>query len=173
MALMEYQNPPTGEWKHWVIVGGRGAGKTYAAMAWLHDLAKANPGKNALIIAPNFASIADSTRSIGSIETGPWLHPSRQIKWSNGFRAICKTSSGLPTRENIDSIRGLRFKAVIVDENPWTVPVYLQDLSLALEQGGRIASTITGPEDMSPLWRAIREIPGTVITKCRTRVAST
>lgn len=34
---MEHQLPPEGDWKTWVILGGRGAGKTKAGAEWVRS----------------------------------------------------------------------------------------------------------------------------------------
>ena len=35
---MEHQLPPEGDWKSWVILGGRGAGKTRAGSEWVRSM---------------------------------------------------------------------------------------------------------------------------------------
>jgi hypothetical protein len=35
---MPHQTPPAGDWKTWVIMGGRGAGKTRAGAEWVRSM---------------------------------------------------------------------------------------------------------------------------------------
>ena len=46
---LEHQLPPEGEWRTWLIMGGRGAGKTRAGAEWVRSLVEGpgphDPGK--------------------------------------------------------------------------------------------------------------------------------
>lgn len=42
-SLHEHQIPAPGDWRTWVLLGGRGSGKTFAGAYWLNDLAR-TPG---------------------------------------------------------------------------------------------------------------------------------
>ena len=46
---MEHQLPPEGDWRTWLIMGGRGAGKTRAGAEWVRSLVEGagpnDPGK--------------------------------------------------------------------------------------------------------------------------------
>ena len=35
--LLPHQKPPEGDWVYWVIMAGRGSGKTYGGARWLND----------------------------------------------------------------------------------------------------------------------------------------
>ena len=37
---MPHQLPPSGDWRSWVILGGRGAGKTRAGAEWIRRIAE-------------------------------------------------------------------------------------------------------------------------------------
>lgn len=50
--LQDHQKPPETNWLVWVLLAGRGAGKTYGGMFWLNDYCSNNPGTRARIIAP-------------------------------------------------------------------------------------------------------------------------
>lgn len=51
--LLEHQKPPSGDWRGWLLLAGRGAGKTFAGAAWV--LASLQPGERIAIVAPTFA----------------------------------------------------------------------------------------------------------------------
>lgn len=57
LALLPHQQPPAGAWRRWLLLGGRGAGKTQAGAAWLLD--GAAPGARLGVIAPTFADVRD------------------------------------------------------------------------------------------------------------------
>ncbi len=55
------QRPPLGDWYLWALVGGRGSGKTRAAVEWLaEELASDGPGDESAIVAPTFADARDT-----------------------------------------------------------------------------------------------------------------
>lgn len=53
-GLLAHQHPPAGDWTGWVLLAGRGAGKSYAGMRWLNDRCQDEPGLRARVIAPTF-----------------------------------------------------------------------------------------------------------------------
>jgi phage terminase large subunit-like protein len=42
---MEHQLPPEGDWRTWVIMGGRGAGKTRAGSEWIRQMVEGSRPK--------------------------------------------------------------------------------------------------------------------------------
>ena len=42
---MEHQLPPEGDWRTWVIMGGRGAGKTRAGSEWIRQMVEGSRSK--------------------------------------------------------------------------------------------------------------------------------
>lgn len=59
-TLKPHQTPPPGDWRVWVLAGGRGAGKTEGAAAWLAREANMRPGMRALVVAPTFDDAVES-----------------------------------------------------------------------------------------------------------------
>jgi phage terminase large subunit-like protein len=57
-ALLPHQTPPPGDWRGWLLLAGRGAGKTYAGAAWL--LSGLQPGERIAIVAPTFGDARDT-----------------------------------------------------------------------------------------------------------------
>ena len=56
-ALLPHQTPPPGDWRRWLLLAGRGAGKTYAGSRWLLDAMR--PGERIGIVAPTFGDVRD------------------------------------------------------------------------------------------------------------------
>ncbi len=52
------QLPPPGDWRNWLILAGRGFGKTRSGAEWVRRQAKAGAGRIALI-APTIADARD------------------------------------------------------------------------------------------------------------------
>lgn len=57
-GLLAHQTPPPGQWRRWLLLAGRGAGKTQAGASWILDGAR--KGWRLGIIAPTFADIRDT-----------------------------------------------------------------------------------------------------------------
>lgn len=51
-VLQKHQKPPEGNWTGWVMLAGRGTGKTFAGMRWLNERCMQEPGLRARVIAP-------------------------------------------------------------------------------------------------------------------------
>ena len=89
------QLPPAGDWRLWLIMAGRGFGKTRAGAEWVRGVAKANPQARIALIA---ASLTDGRSVMVEGESGliaassprgaPTYEPSlRRLTWPNGAQA--------------------------------------------------------------------------------------
>ena len=89
------QLPPAGDWRLWLIMAGRGFGKTRAGAEWVRGVAKANPQARIALIA---ASLIDGRGVMVEGESGliaassprgaPTYEPSlRRLTWPNGAQA--------------------------------------------------------------------------------------
>ena len=56
----KHQKPPKGDWTIWLLLAGRGAGKTRAAAEWLWWHAFKHPGTRWLVSAPTAADVRDT-----------------------------------------------------------------------------------------------------------------
>ena len=54
------QAPPEGDWRNWLILGGRGSGKTRAGAEWVHELATRHPLARELRIALVAETLGDA-----------------------------------------------------------------------------------------------------------------
>jgi len=108
--LLEHQRPPAGAWDLWVLLGGRGSGKTEAGSRYTIQLMRSRPGERGRIIAPTLDD------AIESCVTGPsgilamddqvrWL-PSApggaKLLWPNGSEARV---IGTPTPRDVERLR--------------------------------------------------------------------
>lgn len=57
--LLGHQIPPKGDWKGWLLLGGRGAGLTYGAMDYAHHWAAENAGQRIIIAAHDLGDARD------------------------------------------------------------------------------------------------------------------
>jgi phage terminase large subunit-like protein len=89
------QLPPPGEWRTWLIMAGRGFGKTRAGAEWVRGVADADPQARIALVA---ASLAEARAVMVEGESGllevcppghyPVFEPSlRRLVWPNGAQA--------------------------------------------------------------------------------------
>jgi phage terminase large subunit-like protein len=155
------QWPPEGDWRIWLFLGGRGAGKTRAGAEWIAEgVASGRMHRIALIGATH-----QDTRSVmiegesGLLKAseGAKYEPSNaRIKW--GRRAIAHVLSA----EEPDSIRGYQFDAAWCDEFcKWKNPqMALEMAEMALRMGKNPRMLITTTPRNIPALRNLLEMPG-------------
>jgi phage terminase large subunit-like protein len=86
------QLPPEGDWATWVLLAGRGFGKTRSGCGWVHERAMASPGRWIAFVAKTPADARDyMIEGPGGImrNAPPWERPSfepskRRLTWPNG-----------------------------------------------------------------------------------------
>ena len=113
------QLPPAGDWTTWLLLGGRGAGKTRAGAEWVRSLVTGPMpyGQIALIgetISDARAIMVEGVSGLMAIhrpDERPEFHRARnQLEWPNG--AVAQLFSA---REP-ESLRGPQFSAAWADE---------------------------------------------------------
>ncbi|MFM9934740.1 MAG: DNA-packaging protein [Novosphingobium sp.] len=112
------QLPPPGEWRIWMIMAGRGFGKTRAGSEWVRMIAESNPSARIALVA---ASLHEARSVMVEGESGlmavspPHLRPRyepslRRIVWPNGAQALLY-SAGEP-----EALRGPQHSHAWCDE---------------------------------------------------------
>lgn len=137
--LYDYQKPPTdlGDKEGWLLLAGRGAGKTLGTMKYLSDLAHEYPGLRARIIAPTLddavnscvldpdsglAALDDDARLVGGLG-------GTRVEWPN--KSVCFLR-GTPTLKDVDRMRALTNIDIDIFEEAAANPM----LARAVEQAG-------------------------------------
>jgi predicted phage terminase large subunit-like protein len=132
------QLPPPGRWTIWLLLGGRGVGKTRTGAEWVNAQAKAGVSPIALV-----AATAGDARDImiegisGTLACSPerfrpeYQSVRRQLTWPNGATAIAYSA------DEPERLRGPNFAAAWCDEvGVWRYPQAAWDnLMLALRYG--------------------------------------
>lgn len=89
------QAPPPGDWRIWLILAGRGFGKTRTGAQWVQDIAESTPDARIALVAatlPEARAVMVEGES-GLLSVGaPWrratFEPSlRRLVWRNGAQA--------------------------------------------------------------------------------------
>lgn len=175
---LPHQLPPQGNWKTWVIMGGRGAGKTRAGSEWVRSLAEgafpADPGP-----CRRIALIGESLDEVvrvmiegdsGILACSPpdrrpdWQATRRQLSWPNG--AVAQVFSA----HDPESLRGPQFDAAWADElAKWPKAEETWDqLQFGLRLGDNPRQLVTTTPRNVPVLRRILAAPTTVMTHATT-----
>ena len=165
------QREPPGDWSTWLILAGRGWGKTRTGTEWVHHHAVAGRANRIAIIAPTSADCRDvliegpsGFLSIASNSTRPTWEPSkRRLTWPNGSQAAAYSA------EEPERLRGPQHDLAYCDElATWPHPEALDMLNLGLRVGIRPRKLITTTPRPIKLLNAIIADPTTVITRSKT-----
>jgi phage terminase large subunit-like protein len=169
------QLPPSGEgWRVWLMMAGRGFGKTRAGAEWIFRLAN---GKPKVRIALLGATIADARTIMIEGVSGllgvarryrrrlRWEPSVGRLSWPNGSEA--QLFSG----DNADGLRGPEHDFAWADElakwreaeEAWV------NLQFGLRRGPRPRALVTTTPRPIPLLRRIEEDPWAVTTRGRTK----
>jgi phage terminase large subunit-like protein len=105
----ESQSPPPGDWRIWLILGGRGAGKTRAGAEWVAQQIREGAKRVGLIAATHSDArmvMIEGPSGLLSVSEGAEYEPSlRRVRWP-GIGAEAAVMSA----DDPDSIRGYQFE---------------------------------------------------------------
>jgi phage terminase large subunit-like protein len=174
----EAQRPPLSPWRTWLMLGGRGAGKTRAGAQWIKALATGDAhftGDAAGRVALVGESYGDARAVMVEGESGllaihhprerPQWNPSRrQLTWPNG------TVGQVFSASDPESLRGSQFGAAWADELcKWP---YLEEtwdmLQFCMRLGGDPRQMATTTPKPLPLLRRLLNDPATAVTRAST-----
>lgn len=175
---LPHQLPPEGDWKSWVIMGGRGAGKTRAGAEWVRRLVEGPtagaPGqaRRVALVGETF----DQAREVmvmgesGILACSPpdrrpvWEAGRHRLVWANGATATVYSA------HEPEALRGPQFDAAWVDElAKWKRAEDTWDmLQFALRLGAHPQQVITTtPRNVGVLKRILQNA-STVVTHAPT-----
>jgi predicted phage terminase large subunit-like protein len=125
------QLPPPGDWSIWLVLAGRGFGKTRTGAEWVCNLATTGAASRIALIAPTSGDCRDIMLegSSGIMTISPdWNRPlyepsKRRLTWPNGAQAT------LFSAEEADRLRGPNFQFAWCDElAAWADPQGVWDM---------------------------------------------
>jgi phage terminase large subunit-like protein len=165
-------------WRTWLILGGRGSGKTRAGAEWVRAQA-AGQAPLADTRSHRIALVGDTIAQVRSVMVEgvsgllsvyppaqrPKLEVSRnQLVWDNG------TIAQMFAADDPDSLRGPQFDAAWCDElAKWRAPDYAWDvLQFALRLGTLPQCVVTTTPRPLPLLTALLKDAATVVSRSRT-----
>ena len=174
---MEHQLPPAGDWRTWLILGGRGAGKTRAGAEWVRSRVEGSrpEDKGLCHRIALVGETYDQARDVmvlgesGIIGCTPpdrrprWEGSRRRLVWPNGAEAHVYSA------QDFEGLRGPQFDGAWADElAKWPRAQEAWDmLSFAVRLGEARKLVTTTPRDVGALKRLMKS-PHTVMTHATT-----
>jgi phage terminase large subunit-like protein len=165
----EPQLPPPGDWRIWLFLGGRGAGKTRAGAEWIAEQARegrmARIGLIGATRADARAVMVEGQSGLLGVAEGLRFEPSNsRVLWPGGAVATMLSA------EEPDSFRGHQFDGLWCDEFcKWRAPQAALDMALmALRLGEAPRMLLTSTPRNIPALKALLESPGVAITRSGT-----
>jgi phage terminase large subunit-like protein len=175
---LPHQLPPDGAWKTWVILGGRGAGKTRAGAEWVRAEVEGprpvDPGraKRVALVGETLDQVRDVMvfGDSGILACSPpdrrpvWEATRRRLVWPNG--AVAQAYSA----HEPESLRGPQFDAAWVDElAKWKRGQEAWDmLQFALRLGSHPRQVVTTTPQNVEVLKTILQNPSSVVTHAPT-----
>jgi phage terminase large subunit-like protein len=171
------QKPPPGLWRTWLLLGGRGSGKTRAGAEWVHAIARGARGFAAgatMRIALVAETLGDARevmidgmsgiRKIARDERPVYETSRKRLLWPNG--AVAQIFSS----EDPESLRGPQFEAAWCDElAKWRHAEETWDmLQFGLRLGSQPRQLVTTTPRPLPLLKRIMADEATVTARIAT-----
>lgn len=172
------QLPPEGCWTSWLMLGGRGAGKTRAGAEWVRGMAlgrrpfaPAAVGRIALVgetYADAREVMVEGVSGLLAVsprgERPDWQPTRRRLEWSNG--AVAQVFSA----QDAEGLRGPQFGAAWSDEvGKWPDADAVWDmLQFALRLGTRPRNMVTTTPRNVPLLKRLMADGKTAVTRMAT-----
>ena len=163
------QLPPDGDWDSWLILAGRGFGKTRTGAEWVRAQVESGKAFRVALVARSlpeaqFVMIEGESGIIAACPpwNKPWYEPSkRKLTWPNGAFALAFSS------HEPDQLRGPQFDAAWCDEMAaWEYPEQTWDnLSFALRLGRYPRAVITTTPRPIELIRSLPNRSGVHVTR--------
>lgn len=161
------QQAPGGDWRTWLVLAGRGFGKTRTGAEWVRAQIERGYGRVALV-APTAADARDvmveGESGILAISP-PWNRPhyepsKRRITWPNGAMAVAYSA------DEPDRLRGPQHAAAWCDEAAaWRYPDAWDMLQMGMRLGDNPRTVVTTTPKPVRLIRDLIKAADTVVTR--------
>ena len=168
-----HQTPPEHiDWLIWLLLGGRGAGKTRTGAEWVRSQVADYGKRRIALIAPTFQDAREvmiegesGLQNIGyPLERPHYISSRHRLEWPNGAVGLVFSS------EDPDGLRGPQFDCAWADEFcAWSYPSYvLSNLRLALRLGDNPQMVVTTTPKPIPALKRLMTAKGIVISHGKT-----
>ena len=173
--LRKEQLAPMGTWRIWLLLAGRGFGKSLSGANWCHELVQSGKYGHLALVAPTAADARDTMIEgvSGILATAPeWNRPTyepskRRLTWPNGATATSFSA------EESERLRGPNHDAAWCDELcAWDNAQSTWDmLEFTMRAGRDPRICITTTPKPTPLLKflVVQEGKGVIITRAAAR----
>jgi phage terminase large subunit-like protein len=165
------QEPPETQWRVWLVMAGRGFGKTRAGAEWVLDVAE-EPGRRIALVGATeeearAVMVEGPSGVLACAGDGPrpdWEPSLGRLTWPNG------TSARIYSAANAEALRGPEHDFAWCDEvGKWgSADAAWDNLMFGLRRGSLPQVLATTTPRATPLMRRIAALPGLVRTHGRT-----
>lgn len=165
------QLPPEGSWRVWLLLAGRGFGKTRTGAEWVRARVAAHSARRIALVGATAGDVRNvmvegesGLLAIGLDSERPVYEPSKsRLTWPNG--AI----GSLFSADEPDRLRGPQHDFAWCDElAAWRYPQAWDMLMLGLRLGDDPRAVVTTTPRPTPLIRGLLSDPKVVVTRGRT-----
>lgn len=165
------QLAPEGPWSVWLVLSGRGFGKTRCGIEWVHEVARKDQWAKIALVAPTAAEarkilIFGPSGIMATAQPGfrpEWHASDLSLSWPNGAHA------DLYSAEEPDRLRGGNFSHAYCDEYAaWQRPESMDNLRMGLRFTLHPKLVITTTPKPLPHIRELLTEEGIVVTRGRT-----
>ena len=173
VRLLKHQIKPLDhDLRTWLLLGGRGSGKTFAGSVWVDKLARKKAGITLALVGPALHDVrevmvegASGIKALAEPGDRPrWEAGRRRLVWDNQSAAYAFSA------EDPDSLRGPQFHAAWADEFcAWRKPeMVLSNLRFGLRLGDEPLLAVTTTPRPIPALRRLMAEAGTVTERAAT-----
>lgn len=167
------QRPPSGDWRTWIFLGGRGAGKTRAGAEWVRWSVLHGEARRIALIGPTLHDVREvmicGPSGLMSLDYPRGMRPRhepsrRRVVWPNGAEAFGFSA------DDPESLRGPQFDLAWCDEiGVWAKGIAVWDmLQMGLRLGVHPRAMATTTPRPVPLVKRLVSAPDTAVTRART-----
>lgn len=175
---MAHQMPPEGGWRAWVILGGRGAGKTRAGAEWVRSCVEgarpydAGRCQRVALVGETYDQVRE-VMIFGDSGIMACVPPDRRPEWQATRRRLVWPNGAVATAHSAhdpESLRGPQFDAAWVDElAKWKRAEEAWDqLQFALRLGPQPQVCVTTTPRNVDVLKRVLAAPSTVSTHAKT-----
>jgi len=166
------QLPPRGPWRTWLILAGRGWGKSRTGAEFVRAEVKSGRAGRIALVARTAADVRDVIveGESGILAISPkgerptWEPSRRRLTWPNGAQATTYSA------EEPDQLRGPQHDLAWTDElAAWRYPDAWDQLRFGLRLGDHPRVCVTTTPRPTKIIRDLMASPDTVVTRGRTR----
>lgn len=157
------QLPPEGDWHVWLILAGRGWGKTRTGAEWISDQARRFPGTRWAVVSPTFADARDTCVE-GESGLRAVLPPDEIAQWNRSLGELVLRNGSrikLFSGDEPDRLRGPQHHGAWVDElAAFRYPEAWDQLQFGLRLGTSPRTVVTTTPRPTRLVRSLVERGG-------------